>query len=299
MKPLMKKIFFTFFLFILCLPLAYPSQKRFIVTKDKINVRVDSVVSSHSLGLLNRGDRVEALGEKFGWMRIRLPQRFSCYASSQFVEEIAKNKGKVTASRLNLRNEPSLEAYVIGQADYGDDLVIIKKAGEWYKAKGYPYTTGWVHRDFLQEEKLYLSSLIEKMMPKFSNPEMKKKKGLHQELVDKGKSVVPLLETYLPSMDKNASYSAISILTQIGQKNPELASHFLKKAASSSVKLASVYLDIAQGIIQPKASKIAYFHLAEEGKLLPKAIKKAVSLLTEKYIENANPEQAENNETAK
>jgi len=126
-----------------------------IVIKDRINVRVDATAMAPSLGFLKRGERVTIADERFEWYKIVLPKRFSAYAAAEFLKEIEGNKVEVIASNLNLRNNPSMSSYVIGQVETGTVFFLRSKKGDWFEVRGYPHIYGWVNKNFLEKyEKL-------------------------------------------------------------------------------------------------------------------------------------------------
>lgn len=282
-----KKLFFILFIFLIYPSSSFPNSQ-YIVAKEGIHVRMDSTVTSSSLGFLNKDDEVEVLEEKYEWFRIKLPKNFKCYISRQYIKKIANNKGEVSPTTLNLRHKPSLESHIIGKVHCGDIVNIIRGNKEWYTIIAYPYATGWVHQKFLKkyQGKMNLASFIHKTIPELSTSDIRKKENIHLQLIKEGEKVVPLLETYLASSDKNTCYSIIFILSEVGKRNSQLVPHFFKKADNPSIKVTSVYLDIIQNIVQPKTPRIAYFYLAEEGKLLPKDVHTAIFLLREKYNKN-------------
>jgi uncharacterized protein YgiM (DUF1202 family) len=122
-----------------------------IVTKDKINIRVDATAMSPVIGVLKRRERVKVIEERFDWYKIVLPKRFSAYAASEFLKEIENNKVEVIASKLNLRDSPSMSSYVIGQAEKGAVFFLRGKKGEWLEIRGYPHAYGWVNKNFLEK----------------------------------------------------------------------------------------------------------------------------------------------------
>ena len=293
----MKKVFLILALSILYPPLAFSSAK-FIVTKDSVNVRVDSTTSSRALGHLFKNNLVEVVGERYDWYKIILPKKFPCYIAKEYTKTLKDNKIKVTGSKINLRDKPSLKSNVLGQAPKDTVFPRISQTAEWVKIQAYPYTYGWVHKKLLQkvtnvaeQELKELNVFVQEVMPKLSSAEEEKKEEIYEQLIQKGKKVVPILEAYLSKADKDASYSIISILTKVGKNNPELVAYFLKKADSQSLKAASAYLDIAQEIIETKEPKVGYFYLVEQGKLSQEDIDEARTLLNKAYDEKMNPIQ--------
>jgi len=125
----------------------------YVVIKNDINARIDSTVSSDSIGVLTKGEEVEVLAENFNWYKIKLPKRFSCYIAKDFVKKTDNDTIKVTASNVNLRKKPSLEAAILGKVSKGAVLKLIKENSEWVKVRGYPYVYGWVHKQFLKKAK--------------------------------------------------------------------------------------------------------------------------------------------------
>lgn len=280
----MKKVSLTLLILILCIPQAFTSPK-YIATKDKIRARVDSTVSSDFLGYLLKNDEVEVLEQRYGWYKIKLPQRFGCYIAKKLTKKVNKHEIEVIASNVNLRTGPSLESYIIGKAPRGSRFPRIKETGQWVKIQGYPCIEGWVHKKFLRqlENEIDLALFVKQIMPKLSQPDIQKKHTAHKALIEKGEKIIPLLETYIDQASKNACYSIISVLTHLCKNNTALIPYFLEKIDSSSVKTSSMYLDVAQEVIQPKVPKNAYFYIAQSGQLTPENIQEAKRYLVEKY----------------
>ncbi len=278
----MRNILLIIFLAVSCL-LSARGDTTYLVTKDKINIREDSTVASTSLGYLSRGDEVEVLLTKFEWYKIRLPEEFSCYVAKEYIESLSQTKGRVRATKLNLRAKPTLEARIIGMVNQGTTLSIRSEIGDWFQVSAYPHASGWIHKKFLAEikEELDLAQFVETMIPELTKADIAEKQHLHQALIEKGLAIVPILENYLSSADSSTAYSLIAILTQVGKTNPKLAGYFLEKVDPDESWSASIYLDVAQGIIDSGKKKIPYFHLANQKKLSRGDILTAVYRLRE------------------
>lgn len=288
----MKRFFLVFLLIIFFLsPAPFSFSSKYIVIKKRVNVRVDSTITSFSLGYLLKGEIVEVIKEKYDWYKITLPPRFNCFIFKEFTEKIGADKIKVIASEVNLRSSPSLEAFIIGKSPKGAVFPLVEELDQWVKIQGYPYLNGWVHKKLLkkQDDQQTLSLLVKEIMPKLSEPDIRKKEENHQKLVEKGEEIIPFLEEYIPDADANISYSIISILTQLGENNPSLVKDFLEKADTSSIRAASIYLDVAQNVIQPKNLRVGYFYLAQKGKLSLKEIKEARDQLQKAYKRKTEP----------
>ncbi len=152
--PLEKSCFLKHFIltgfFIFTAQFAYSSDKA-IVLKDNINVRVDATAMSPLLGVLSKNDMVTIVDQRFDWYKIILPKSFSVFASDEFLDSIANNKVKVEASKLNLRNGPSMSSYVIGTVEKGTVLLVKGRKGNWVELRGYPHAYGWVNKVFLRK----------------------------------------------------------------------------------------------------------------------------------------------------
>jgi len=260
----------------------------YIVENNGVNIRQDSTISSRSLGIVNKGQKIEVLKEKYSWFKVILPEQFSCYVSTSYLQATSKENAKVKASNLNLRTSPSLESQIISSIPKNTEVLMIKKDKTWTKIKCHPHATGWIHTKFLKKEgqESKLSLFTKDVIRQLANQNIQEKKNLHTQLIKKGKKIVPFIEKHILLADKNTMFSLILVLTEIGKNNPELASYFLDKINYQDLRKSSVYLDIVQGIVNISEPKTAYFYLAENGMLSQDAIKNAYTNLTKKIIQN-------------
>ncbi|MBD3265000.1 MAG: SH3 domain-containing protein [Candidatus Omnitrophica bacterium] len=257
-----------------------------ITKEDNINVRADSTILSESLGTLDKGESIEVLEEKYGWLKIRLPDDFPCYVHSDYIEQISANKGKITASTLNLRSSPSLGAYVIGDVGRNTIVKIVEKGKEWTRIGCYPYARGWVHHKFTKPiaKTDNFRHLVIKILSEMTVSDFDSKKKAHRKLIDLGKDIIPVVSSYLPAKDKDVNYSIIFVFTELGEKHPELIEYFFNQIDSAEAKLSGIYLDIIQNLIKPKSSrKKPYFYLSINGKLSETDIEKAKKYLKDIY----------------
>ena len=263
-----------------------------MVLEDKINVRVDSTVLSDSLGQLSKDQRVEVSKEKYDWYNIILPRSFECYVSLEFTEEVSDTVVRINASKVNLRSQPSLESNIMGVAPRDATFLVTGKNKNWLRVRGHPYLKGWVHKKFLEqtEEDFGLPLFVADIISALPDSDMTRKKALHRELISKGEEVIPILESYVYVADPGIAYSIIAVLTEFGQSNPSLATYFLKKTETFSLRAAAVYLDIAQELIPFEGEKKAYFYLIQEGELSFDDIEKGRESLRQEYDENLHGE---------
>ncbi|MBP7088179.1 MAG: SH3 domain-containing protein [Candidatus Omnitrophica bacterium] len=263
--------------------LAYPVEK-YIVSEDKINVRVDSTIYSESLGYISKGKVVQVIKDKFDWNKIVLPPEFNCYISKKYTKKVKDNIVRVTAPQVNLRNKPSLNSYIIGKAPQNREFYLLEENEEWVKIQGYPYTYGWVHKNFLNkaDEITDLSASVDEIIKLSELNNLNNKSELIQPLLEKGEKIIPLLETYMMSTDENILRNIIFTLTKLAQKEPKLVFLFLEKIDPSSLKVSSIYLDVLTNMLNSSDTAINYVNLAKEEKLSSEDIKKTKEFLQQK-----------------
>ncbi len=273
----MRKILLSTLFWIVLCPCGAFSSAQYVVIKDGINARVDSTVTSQSLGCLDQNTIVEVIGDKFKWRKIILPKKFDCYIYKTLTVDVEGHKVRVVAANVNLRANPSLTAAVIGRAPKEAVFPKVEETERWVKIKGYPYINGWVHKRFLElREEFDFAAFVAGILPELAESDMGKKMNLHQEIIRKGPEVIPVLEGHIPTAGKNTTYSIISILSRFARDNPDLTRHFLKKARKSPLKIASVYLDILENTVTPGQRRKAYFYRAVTGRLSLKEVKKTL-----------------------
>ncbi|MCF7870184.1 MAG: SH3 domain-containing protein [Candidatus Omnitrophica bacterium] len=154
------------------------SDKTYKAAKQRVNIRLDSTSFSESIGTLSSQDKVRVIDEKYNWYKIKLPARLSCWIWSEFIKTDEKNRGKVKANSLNIRNQPSLDGKIIGLLDKDDKIKIKSKKKDWFEISCYPHAYGWVHSKLLKkvtqrEEKVNPYKKIAELSQKGkNNPEL-------------------------------------------------------------------------------------------------------------------------------
>jgi uncharacterized protein YgiM (DUF1202 family) len=56
------------------------------INADGTNIRSDSTVSSETICVLNKGERIEIIAQLYGWYKIRLPKNAPSYIKRSFLE---------------------------------------------------------------------------------------------------------------------------------------------------------------------------------------------------------------------
>lgn len=109
------------------------------VTADVLNVRTQPSTASQALGVLYNGAGVNILENSGnGWLKIQYGQG-TAYVSADYVSISATApmvNGTVTASILNIRQQPSLSGAVIAQVPNGAVLSILDTSDSyWFKIR--------------------------------------------------------------------------------------------------------------------------------------------------------------------
>ena len=234
-------------------------------TSNDINVRSDSTTMSPALCTFSRGTRITIVEEKFDWYKVRLPQTFKAYVATKYIDAIGPKKGKINATALNLRLNPSSDAYVVGKAQVNDVVTIIGKEGEWYKVSAYPYGTGWINKKFVKIHKT--TPEIESLVEQLAVNDPKIRENAQKQLIAKGPQIAGDLEVYLnKDIDQPTAYGLVNVLGELARNNKERVKELLKKADDADITTAALLLDIAQNAVQPK-TRLAYYYYARQNKL--------------------------------
>jgi len=174
-KKIIIKIFLSFFLITAIFSISFFKKGK--IKKEGINIRADSRINSFSLGKLKKDEIVTIVGENFGWYKIILPARFSCYVASKYLEKIDKYKAKCEADRVNIRYAPSLNSLIIGRINKNSIVKVYDYGKEWSKISCFPYAYGWVYKEFVK----ICEKKEEKVIKKVSKKKTEKKKLIIQK----------------------------------------------------------------------------------------------------------------------
>lgn len=142
---------------------------------DYINVRSGPGTDSPIIGKLYDGSVAQVLdvaGENGEWFHISsgsvegyAKAEFFLYgeAAAQVLDDYVTRYALVQADKLNVREEPGLEARKLGSVNTGRRLVVLEDCGEWIKIQYTDREAGYVSAEFvtLTEEFTYAKSLEE------------------------------------------------------------------------------------------------------------------------------------------
>ncbi len=152
--------------------------KTYKATKEEVNIRLDSTISSKSIGNLANQEVVEVIGKKYGWYKIKLPARLNCWVWSNLVKKTDKDTGIINKTAVNIRNQPFLDGEIVGLLNKNDQVAIRSEKEDWLEISCYPNAYGWVHGKLLakvtqKEEEINPYKKIVKLSQKGkNNPEL-------------------------------------------------------------------------------------------------------------------------------
>lgn len=135
------------------------------ITATVLNVRTGPGTSYSKIGTLKQGDKIVITNVKNGWYEIDFNNKKAWvagdYVKKQATEKPNENvetptqtivKAKVTATILNMRDQPSLNGNVIGKLEQNTTVEIQKEENNWAYITFGKYK-GWVAGWFLEKEK--------------------------------------------------------------------------------------------------------------------------------------------------
>lgn len=142
---------------------------------DYINVRSGPGTDNPIIGKIYDGSVAQVLdvaGENGEWFHISsgnvegyAKAEFFLYgeAAAQVLDDYVTRYALVQADRLNVREEPDLEARKLGSVNTGRRLVVLEDCGEWIKVQYTDREAGYVSAEYvmLTEEFTYAKSLEE------------------------------------------------------------------------------------------------------------------------------------------
>ncbi|MFP4698541.1 MAG: SH3 domain-containing protein [Eubacteriales bacterium] len=108
----------------------YGSQQGTIAA-NVLNVRSGPSTSNTIISKLYKGQEVKILEHNNDWYQIETNNSIA-YIYDEYVDITDPDSATVTASKLNVRNKPSLYGNKLAQLNKGEEVSIISKSGEWY-----------------------------------------------------------------------------------------------------------------------------------------------------------------------
>lgn len=142
---------------------------------DYVNVRSTPSTDGEIVGKIYDGAVAQILapaGENNEWFQIvsgnvegYIKAEFFIYgdAAAEVVDEYVTRYAVVQADRLNVREEPDIEAKRIGYVDFGEKVKLLEDCGEWLKVQYTGNKEGYVAAEYvtIAEEFIYAKSIEE------------------------------------------------------------------------------------------------------------------------------------------
>lgn len=125
-----------------------------------VNVRSGPGTEYKILGKIYKNCAAEILEETDGWYKMTSGNLTGYIKAEYFAtgdeagrlaEELGRKVGKVTASALRLRKEPSLDAKIVTMIPNGEKVAVVYEDDEWVKVQA-DGTEGWVFKEYLDIE---------------------------------------------------------------------------------------------------------------------------------------------------
>ena len=128
---------------------AFAATEYKVITGNSVNVRSGPSTSYSSIGKLNKGDKVEYLGDSGSWVKVKYNSKTGYVYGSYVGEDTSSITTKyVTATTLNVRSGAGTSYQVIGSLSKGTKVEVISESNGWSKIN-YNGKTGYVSSQYL------------------------------------------------------------------------------------------------------------------------------------------------------
>ena len=116
---------------------------------DKVNVRAGGNINFEKLCQLNKGDTVLVVDKEYSWYKVQIPNNSAVYITKKYIRLEGNLIGEVTATDVNVRAMPNVNASVVGRVSTGDKIYILEEMSDWYKIEPIAQTYGWISEEML------------------------------------------------------------------------------------------------------------------------------------------------------
>ena len=121
------------------------------ITANKLNIRNRPAMDARILGVATRSTLVDIEAETRGWYAIRYAG-YTAFVHCDFVDIVHQPvamKGRVSASKLNVRSAPSLSGDIIATVQRDTVLQIISELEDWLRID-FDGVVAYVSRDHVE-----------------------------------------------------------------------------------------------------------------------------------------------------
>ncbi|MEW9080783.1 C40 family peptidase [Terrisporobacter glycolicus] len=140
----------------------YADNQEGIVNTSVLNIRNGPSTSYTIITQVKLGNKLQILGKKDGWYKVKLSNGTTGYGSSQYINinennassdnsinmEGKKGQIKVNGS-LNVRKGPSTDYAVVAKLRNNEIVNLLEKSNGWYKVKLSNGIIGWTSGDYI------------------------------------------------------------------------------------------------------------------------------------------------------
>lgn len=123
-----------------------------IVKGDRLNIRAQAKANAEVIIQVNKGDRLAIIDRNtvpYGqrsmtWLKVALPATATVWVKGEYVKD-----GVVTANKLNVRSGAGVNFSIVGIAQRGDKVEILRTVNDWHEIRPLASCHGWVSSDYL------------------------------------------------------------------------------------------------------------------------------------------------------
>ncbi|MBM7648998.1 N-acetylmuramoyl-L-alanine amidase [Bacillus ectoiniformans] len=171
------------------------------ISVSNANVRSEPSMDSSVVGKAKRNERYTILDEKYDWYQIQLPNNKKGWVAGYLVKtsssnsQVDKRESKaatIIADRLNVRNQPSLSADIMGKLHIGEQVTATGNKGDWVRIDFHGHH-GWVHEQFIrlgsqneQEVKNQVTSRSEHAVLLYNGTNLRSEPSMESSIVARG-----------------------------------------------------------------------------------------------------------------
>jgi len=120
------------------------------ITTDRVNLRAGPNLNFERLAQLSQGEEVVVVAKEYGWAKIKLPVKASCYIKADFVKSLADDVGTVTGNRVRLRAGAGENFSTLGKLDKGTFVRLFEQTNGWYRIEPIEGGYGYVSEEFVK-----------------------------------------------------------------------------------------------------------------------------------------------------
>jgi len=125
-----------------------------------LRIRTGPGASFQIIGHLDKGQEANFQSKNENWTKIKYKNTVG-WVSSQYLDSSqgsvrnpdptntgTSKTGKITATVLNVRSNPTLQGSVVGKLKRGDSIVIVSEREDWVEIR-FKQANAWIHSDFV------------------------------------------------------------------------------------------------------------------------------------------------------